>query len=152
MDTETIWDYLSGLPVGTIVSWIVVVCAIVAAICFGAIKLYKVFSKYSKIKADDEKQKEIIKEHDDVLKGVKLSLDCIKTSLDEQREINLRQIRYSIVHTCDEALSAGHISAGKLKSLEELYDEYDHVFHANGYARTMVIKTRELPVVGKLDE
>ena len=36
--------------------------------------------------------------------------------------------------------------------LKQMFEEYTKVFHANGYVKTLVMKTRQLPVVGKLDE
>ena len=76
----------------------------------------------------------------------------IKDALDVQKEVNLKQVRYQIVHTCDDAINAGYITAGKLKSVEELYDEYTGIFHGNGYVKTLMEKTRELDIRGKLDE
>lgn len=152
MDTNSVWDLLSSIPIGTVVAWIVVIFAIITAICTGTIKLYKVFTKYKKIKDENEEQKKLLEEHGNVLKEVNDSLKTIKESLDEQKEVNLKQIRYTIVHTCDEAIHDGEISAGKLRSLEEMYEEYVEIFHGNGYVKTLVKKVRELPVVGKLDE
>ena len=76
----------------------------------------------------------------------------IKKSLDEQKEVNLKQVRYNIVHACDDAISAGAISAGKLRSIEEMYEEYTSIFHGNGYVKTMVLKARQLPISRQLDE
>ena len=49
MDTKSVWDLLSSIPIGTIVAWISVICAIIVALCTGTIKLYKVFTKHFKI-------------------------------------------------------------------------------------------------------
>lgn len=151
MDTKSIWELLAGIPVGTIVAWIVVICAIIAALCTAAIKLYKLFTKYNKIKDENEKQRTLLNKHDDTLKEIKDSLREIKFSLEEQREVNLKQIRYQIVHTCDDALSLNEISAGKLRSLEEMYQEYTEIFHGNGYVKTLVERVRRLPIVGDLE-
>lgn len=145
METASIWELLFSVPIGTVVAWIVVICTIATALSMAIVKLYKLFAKYKKVKDDTEAQNEWIKE-------VKESLSYIKDSLEEQKEVNLKQIRYTIIHICDDALAVGEISAGKLRSLEEMFDEYTQIFHANGYVKTLVKKVRLLPVVGKLDE
>lgn len=152
MDTKSVWDLLSGISIGTVMAWIIVIFAIIATLCTGTIKLYKVFTKYKETKDNDERQKEIIENHDNTLKDIENTLHEIKDSLDEQKEVNLKQIRHTIVHTCEEALERGEISINKLRSLEEMYDEYVDIFHGNGYVKTLVYKVRKLKVVGKLDD
>ena len=115
MDTESIWDLLSSIPIGTIVAWIVVICAIITVLCTGAIKLYKVFTKYKEMKDKDLKQTEVIINHDNTLREIEKSLQSINKSLEEQKEVNLKQIRHTIVHTCEEALEKGEISINKLR-------------------------------------
>ena len=152
MDTQSIWDLLSSIPIGTIVAWIVVICAIITVLCTGAIKLYKVFTKYKEMKDKDLKQTEVIINHDNTLREIEKSLQSINKSLKEQKEVNLKQIRHTIVHTCEEALEKGEISINKLRSLEEMYEEYVEIFHGNGYVKTLMERVRKLPIVGKLDD
>ena len=152
MDTKSIWDLLSSIPIGTIVAWIVVICAIITVLCTGAIKLYKVFTKYKEMKDKDLKQTEVIINHDNTLREIEKSLQSINKSLEEQKEVNLKQIRHTIVHTCEEALEKGEISINKLRSLEEMYEEYVEIFHGNGYVKTLMERVRKLPIVGKLDD
>lgn len=152
MDTQSIWDLLSSIPIGTIVAWIVVICAIITVLCTGAIKLYKVFTKYKEMKDKDLKQTEVIINHDNTLREIEKSLQSINKSLEEQKEVNLKQIRHTIVHTCEEALEKGEISINKLRSLEEMYEEYVEIFHGNGYVKTLMERVRKLPIVGKLDD
>ena len=152
MDTQSIWDLLSSIPIGTIVAWIVVICAIITVLCTGAIKLYKVFTKYKEMKDKDLKQTEVIINHDNTLREIEKSLQSINKSLEEQKEVNLKQIRHAIVHTCEEALEKGEISINKLRSLEEMYEEYVEIFHGNGYVKTLMERVRKLPIVGKLDD
>ena len=151
-DTQEIWKFLSGIPIGTIVAWVIVIAAIISALCAGTIKLYKLFTKYKEAKDKDEKQQKIIEEHDNTLKEIEQCLEDIKQSLSEQKDVNLKQLRHTIVHTCEDALEKGKISINKLRSLEEMYEEYTDVFHANSYVTTLVLRVRELPIVGKLDE
>ena len=151
-DTQEIWKFLSGIPIGTIVAWVIVIAAIISALCAGTIKLYKLFTKYKEAKDKDEKQQQIIEDHDNTLKEIEQCLEDIKQSLSEQKDVNLKQLRHTIVHTCEDALEKGKISINKLRSLEEMYEEYTDVFHANSYVTTLVLRVRELPIVGKLDE
>lgn len=152
MDTQSIWDLLSSIPIGTVVAWVVVICAIISALCAGTIKLYKAFEKYKEVKDKNEKQEKIIEVHEKTIEEIGKALTEIKKSLDEQKEVNLKQIRHTIVHTCEDALDKGEISINKLRSLEEIYDEYIEIFHGNGYVKTLVARVRELPIIGKLDE
>lgn len=152
MDTQSIWDLLSSIAIGELVGWIVVICAIITALCTGTIKLYKVFTKYKVMKDKDQKQTEIIKSHEKTLCEIEKSLKTINKSLDEQKEVNLKQIRHTIVHTCEDALEKGEISINKLRSLEEMYDEYVDIFHGNGYVKTLITRIRKIKIVGKLDD
>jgi len=152
MDTQSIWDLLSGIPIGTLVAWIIVIFAIISVLCTVTIRLYKIFEKYKEVKDKNEKQEKIIEGHEKTLEEIEKSLVSIKKSLDEQKEVNLKQIRHTIVHTCEDAIDKGEISINKLQSLEEMFDEYTEIFHGNGYVKTLVKKVRELPVVGNFDE
>lgn len=152
MDTKSVWDLLSSITLGTVIAWITVVFAIAAFFCTGAIKVYELFTKYKEAKDKNEKQETVIENHDGTLKEIEKTLLEIKNSLDEQKEVNLKQVRHTIVHTCEEALEKGEISINKLRSLEEMYEEYVEIFHGNGYVKTLVYKVRKLKVVGKLDD
>ena len=110
-----------------------------------AIKEYeKRLSKYTKLN--------IIEVADCGIEEIDKSLKTMNKSLDEQKEVNLKQIRHTIVHTCEDALEKGEISINKLRSLEEMYDEYVDIFHGNGYVKTLVMRVRKLKIVGKLDD
>ena len=151
MDTTSVWQAIGAISVGDLAAWIAVIVAIIAFICAGAIKLYKIFEKYKKLKDDDKAKTNLLVKHDKILDEIDLSLKGIQKSLDEQKEVNLKQLRYSIVHVCEKALAENQISAAKLKTLEEMFEEYTDIFHANGYVKTLVEKARTLPVIGKLD-
>lgn len=152
MDTKSVWGLLSSISIGTAIAWITVVFAIVVFISTGTVKTYQLFEKYKKAKDKNENQETVIQSHDNTLKEIEKTLLEIKDSLNEQKEVNLKQIRHTIVHTCEEALEKGVISVNKLRSLEEMYEEYVEVFHGNGYVKTLVYKVRKLKVVGKLDD
>ena len=153
MDTQSVWQLLSGISVGQVVAWVVALATIVTSICTGTIKLYKVFTKYKEAKDKDETQREIIAAHDQTLRDIQTALSSIQKSLDEQKEVNLKQVRYTIVHTCEDAIDKGEISINKLRSLEEMYEEYVDIFHGNGYVKTLITRVRkEAKIVGKADE
>ena len=152
MDTAPVWETILNVPVGRFVAWVVVIASIVAAIVGLTIKLYKFFTKVRDLKERDEEKSKMLMAHDKTMKDIDERLGLIQAALDVQREVNLKQVRYQIVHTCDDAIAAGSISAGKLRSLEELFEEYTRIFHGNGYVRTLMTKVRGLPVVGSLDE
>ena len=147
MDTQSVWDWLSSLQIGTVVAWIIVIFTIIVALCAGTIKMYKIFVKYKEAKDKDSKQEQIIENHENTLKEINDTLKTIQKSLNEQKDVNLKQIRHTIVHTCEDAIEKGEISINKLRSLEEMYDEYVEIFHGNGYVKTLVTRVRELKIV-----
>lgn len=149
MDTQPIWDSLSGITIGQIVACITVILAIISALCTATIKLYKVFTKYRDMKDKEQKQETIIETHDKTLTEIKDSLQDIKNSLNEQKDVNLKQLRHTIVQTCEDCLEKGEISINRLRSLEEMYSEYVDVFHANGYVKILVERVRTLKIVGR---
>ena len=148
MDAKPFWDFVSSISFGTVVAWILGISAIITALCAGTIKLYKLFTKYKEAKDREQEQEGIIKNHDATLQDIDKTLREIKVSLEEQKEVNLKQIRHTIVHTCEDALDKGEISINKLRSLEEMYDEYVKIFHGNGYVKTLVMRVRKLKIVG----
>lgn len=149
MDTQPILDSLSSFSVGRVVAWIVVIGTILSTLCAGTIKLYKVFTKYKDMKDKEQKQETIIETHDKTLNEIKDSLQDIKNSLNEQKDVNLKQLRHTIVQTCEDCLEKGEISINRLRSLEEMYSEYVDVFHANGYVKILVERVRTLKIVGR---
>ena len=106
MDTQSVWEFLFSVPIGKVLAWLIVIGSIITAIGAGAIKLYNAFSKYNEIKTENDEQKKLLKKHDEILSNINRSLTRINTSLDEQKDVNLKQVRYMIVHTCDDALAA----------------------------------------------
>jgi len=152
MDAGSAWEELANINVGTVIAWGIVIVSIIAVVIKGITKLYEIFSKYKQLKEDNEKQSELLKAHDETLKQINDSLKHINKRLDEQNEVNLKQIRHTIVNSCYEALKAGEIQIGKFKSIEEMFQEYTDVFHGNGYVKRLVNQVEELPKVGKLDD
>jgi len=152
VDTKPVWEVLLGISAGSILAWAAVICGIVSGIVAGTIKLYKAFSKVKDLKDANAEKTETLQKHEETMAQICEQLSRIKDSLDEQQDVNLKQVRYQIVHTCDDALAAGYITAGKLRSMEELFEEYTNIFHANGYVKVLVEKVRQLEVRGRLDD
>lgn len=152
MDTQSVWDSLSSIPVGTVVAWVTVICAIIAAISTGAVKLYKVFERYRGYKEEDEAQKELLKKHDEILDDISQSLMAIKDSMEIQKDVNKKRLRYDITKLCNRALSERHVTVSILKSIEEMFEDYVGVYNGNSWVKTLVFKVRKLPVIEDLDE
>ena len=53
-NTQNVWDFLSGIPIGTIAACVIVICAIIGFLCAVTIKLYKAFEKYKEVKDMNE--------------------------------------------------------------------------------------------------
>lgn len=157
-NTQSVWDVLSSIPIGTIVAWVIVICAIIGFLCAGVIKLYKAFSKYRELKDENEKYKIASRQHEDKLNEMSEKMDKLLDAFELQRQINYKQVRLSIVRTCNEALNDGKISATKHKALIEMYDEYCVVFadmKPNGYVHgliDMVNDGNRVKIVGKVEE
>lgn len=130
-------------------AWISVIFAGIATICTTAIKLYNIFEKYKKSKDKLIKQEEVIAQHNEEFAEIREQLKNISEALNEQKEVNLKQIRHTIVHTCEDALERGEMSTNKLQSLEEMYEEYTDLFHGNGYVKTLMSRVRkEVKIIG----
>ena len=163
MDTKSVWELLSEIPVGTIVAWVLVIAAIGGAICTGIIKLYKLFTKYRKIKDENKEIKETVQRHDEQFDSIKQEMQSFNSKLDNvintlnaQNEQSLVELRHSIVRAAEEAILDGKISIRKYKALHEMFEQYekpgaDGKKH-NGYCATIMGKVDLLPVVGRLDE
>lgn len=150
MDTTPVWDLLSGISVGDIVAWIMVIGAIVGTIVATTIKLYKAFDKYRNLKEKNEQQEKIIEEHDKTLKQFHETLQSIKNELLDLRkevsDVNLKQMRHAIIRDCEDAIEKQFVYAEELASIEEMYELYVEVYHGNGYVTSLVVKVRGLPI------
>lgn len=174
MDKGDVIQFLSSLPVGTIIAWASVIIIIITATSYVLAKLYKLFDKYRKIKLEDDEIKQTILDHEKEIHEIEIKLDddlkmmvqahesklqniaeqlaTIQNMLNEQKQVALKNLRHSIIRAGEEALSNGSITIRKLRCLEELYDEYSKDFNGNGYVTTLMTKVRKLEVIGNLDE
>lgn len=149
--TQTVWETLGSIPVGTIFAWGAVIIAILVAVVKGIMKLYGYFSKIRTLKEENEKLAGMVKEHEELLSEINNSLSEIKQALDDQRDFDLKQVRHTIIMSCYEALTAGEIQFEKHKSLEEMFEEYTNKFHGNGYVADLMKRVQRVPIVGNPD-
>lgn len=156
MDSNTI-ELLSGISVGQAIIFFSSLIAIIAAFCTATLKIYKLFDKYRNAKEENERIKKASEEHEAKFEEFGKKLDTLVDEIEKQRKINYKQVRYEIVLTCEDAISCGRISANKLRSLMEMYDEYTRVFadlHPNGYVHTLMTRVQDptvVEIVGKSD-
>lgn len=164
MDTNSVWNTLSGLTAGTIASWVVVISIIVGTISAGTIKLYKVFTKYKDMKDKNTKLEETVTSHEEELKNLSEQLSemnknisqqfsDIKAELNDQRGTKIKELRHSITVAGETALENRKMSVRQWTSLHEMCDEYMHKYKQNWYVESLMEKVdRDVEVIGKLDE
>ena len=152
MDTQSVWDVLSAIPIGTIVAWVVVILAIITAICTAAVKLYKVFSKYKELKDRNEKQIAQIQQHEELLKEINSVLESIKKTIMEEKEVQGRRLRHDITKRCNRAIEDGHITLSMLKSIDEMFEDYDKVYKQNHWVHQLVDKVHTLNIIKDIYE
>ena len=145
--TKTVLEMLGQIPIGTILAWGAAIVAIITAVTKGAMKLYDYFSKIRKLKEENEKLANMVKDHEQTLKQINAALDEIKQALQDQKKFDLNQVRHMIIRACYDALTAGEIHFEQHKSLEELFDEYTQKFHGNGYVADLMERVKSVPIV-----
>lgn len=151
MDTKEVVQTLLAIPIGTIIAWVTIIFTIIAGIITATIKLYKLIDKTRIVKEENDEFKNMVKEHDKLLKSIKEDLAEMKEKQADRDRADFIKLKSSIVIAAEEYVSKGEITIRQLKSLEESYDEY-HKSHGNSYVTTLMYKVRELPVIGALDE
>ena len=151
METQSVIGILSSIPVGTIVSWFIVISGIITSIVMGTIKMYKMFEKTHELKEENIEFRNMVVSHDEQLKVISEKLSTIQSCLDLREKAELKKMRYSIVRAGEEYVSLQKITIRQLKSLEEMFEEY-HDKHGNGYVTTLMRKVRALPVIDADDD
>lgn len=164
MDTNSIWELLSSISIGTVVAWIMVICVIIGVICTGTIKLYKVFSKYKSVKDENENLKHNVEKHEEQLNRLEEQLESmnqnineqfseIKDALNEQRETKIKELRHNITVSGEKALADKEMTVRQWSSLHEMVDEYMNKYKQNSYVASLMLKVdRDVAVIGRLDE
>jgi len=164
MDTNSVWELLSSISIGTVVAWIIVISVIIGVICTGTIKLYKVFTKYKNVKDENENLKHNVEKHEEQLKEFQTQLENmnqnineqfleIKEALCEQRETKIKELRHNITVSGEKALADKEMTVRQWRSLHEMVDEYMNKYKQNSYVESLMIKVdRDVAVIGRLDE
>ena len=152
MSEADVINYLSSIPIGTIIAWISVTVLILGFLGFCLLKLYKLFEVSSKIRDENNSFRNMVETHDLQLQKINEQLGQIQDTLKKQDKVSLKKLRHSIIRAGEEAVSNNKITIRELRSLEELYEEYQQDYNGNGYVSTLMKKIRCLEVVGKLDE
>lgn len=164
MDTNSVWELLSGIPIGTVVAWIMVICAIIGVICTGAIKLYKVFTKYKSVRDENEAMKHNVEKHEEQLNEFQEQLNVInqnineqfseiKNALSEQRDTKIKELRHNITVSGEKALIDKELTIRQWSSLHEMFEDYTNKYKQNTYVASLMEKVdRDVAVIGRLDE
>lgn len=163
-NTNTIWQLLGSVPIGTVVAWFVVLSAIIGVFCTGTIKLYKVFAKYKDAKEENDELKNTVKKHGEELDDIHVEINNVKEDIMKElkeikqnqvdsRETEIKKLRHSIITSGEKAVAARQMTIREWKSLHDMADEYIHKYKQNSYAKSLVEKVdRDVEVIGKLDE
>lgn len=152
MDKSAVIEYLSSLPIGTVIAWVLVISTILGVIVFGFKKIYKIFEVSHKVKEENDAFKEMLKDHESQLIQISNQLLDIKNSLDRQDKVELKRMRHEIVQAGESAIINTSITIRQLRALEELYEVYHEERHGNGYVSTLMTRVRNLHVIGRLDD
>lgn len=99
-----------------------------------------------------EESKVVKNELEEKVSALDTKLDRIIKQLEKKESLDFKKLRSQIVQLGEAAIERGYITIRKLKSLEELYSEYKDKYDGNSYVATLMVKVRELDVVGKLNE
>lgn len=153
MDTQNIWSILSGIRIGTIVSWLIVIGAIIAAISATAIKIFKMYDLYLSEKKQKEELIEKTKEHEETDKIILSRLDAIQNELDEQRDTKIKELRHQLVMSGEAALVRGCMTIREWRSFSELFVMYTEKYKQNTYVQSLYERVeRDVKITGALDE
>lgn len=139
-------DWFANLTVGEVIAWGAAIAGIIGGVVTITIRLYKVFGKYRDMQEEKESLYKRLDNFDQTQKKIVEKIDEMQTSINNQSEINYKQLKFFIVQGCTEAIRDGFITAERLKALEEMFDEYQTVYHGNGYVKTLMIKVRGLSI------
>lgn len=164
MDTTSVIEVLSKIPIGTIVAWAMVIFSIIGAIAGLAVKMYKVFSKYRDKQDENELLRSTVDQHTENITRIfeKINsmndtlvqkLAAINGKLDSQEQTKIKELRHTLVSVCEEALEKKKISIRSWSSLQEMFAEYENKYRQNSYVKSLMARVeRDVEIVGKLDE
>lgn len=152
MNTEDAWTLIGNIALNDLVTWLMILGVIGGA----AYKFFtKIFNWFDEIREHQTEYSELIeavKQQNNRFDKIEAALALMRESFKEQKEFNFKQVRNTIVHQCDLALEKGAITPEKKKSLNELYEEYVHVFNGNSYVSSQIARVNQLPILSNYKE
>lgn len=164
MDSSTLLQRLSEVPVGNIIA-VITAASIICVGCWKVIsKMINLYDGYTNIRDERDQLKHRVNENSEAIKDIRSQfsasmseinerLNTIMDALNEQRDTKITELRHSITVTAEVALSKGEMTVREYKSLHEMVDKYLHVYNQNWYVESLIKKVdRDVRVIGKLDE
>lgn len=164
MDSNTILQRLSEIPIGNIIA-VIVAAFIICAGCWKIIaQMIKLYEGYANIRDERDQLKhkvdnnstaieEVKQQFTESMSDVKNQLAIIMAALNEQRETKITELRHAITVAAEAALANGEMTVREYTSLHEMVDKYLHVYKQNWYVESLIAKVdRDVHVIGKLDE
>lgn len=152
MNTQDAWTLIGNIALNDLVTWLIVL-GVIGGTAYKF--LNKLFGWFDEIKSHQTEYSELIeavKQQNDRFDKIEAALALMRESFKEQKEFNFKQVRNTIVHQCDLALEKGIITPEKKKSLNELYEEYVHVFNGNSYVSSQIARVNQLPILSNHEE
>lgn len=164
MDTETILNWLSSIPVGTIIAVVTSIGIVGAGVWKVVSMIIHLHDSYTEIREERDQLRQKVEDHgrelEDIkgqfasaIDGITQQLSEIKSALDEQRETKIKELRHQITVAAEMALANGTMTVREWTSLHEMVDEYVHKYHQNWYVKPLIAKVdQDVHVIGRLDE
>lgn len=110
-------------------------------------------TKFDKREHDHWAESKVIRsELEEKVTNLDSKLDLIIKQLDKKDNLDFKKLRNEIIQLGEAAIERGYITIRQLKSLEELFSEYTNTYNGNSYVVTLMVKVRQLEVIGKLNE
>lgn len=157
MNEDIAWGYVSKIPIGDIVSWIIFLGIILGAFSVAVVKMYKLFEKVKNTQDENTALKQMVQNHETMMLTISKELQSIRNEQEASKKRELKRLRHTIIKAGEEAVASQHITIRKLKSLEELFEEYSGFTDedgkpANGYVKSLMHKVRNVEVIGSLND
>lgn len=164
MNTETVLQQMSEIPVGNIIAVIMAVSIVCAGVWKIVSKILELYEGYTGVREEraqlkqrlDSSEQEISElksQFSEAISGITQQLAEIKQALDEQRGTKIKELRHSITIAAEAALAHGEMTVREYTSLHEMVNEYVNVYRQNWYVESLIAKVdRDVHVIGQLDE
>jgi len=151
VNADGIFTQISNITIGQVVAFGAVVVSIITAASSAWVKVSKFIRKYNEGKDEKTELEKTVKEHSVKIDNIEKLLGEVKTSMDEQKEREIKRLRHDLVSACESAINDGFITVSRLCSIEDMYDDYKNQFHKNGYTKTLMCKVRNLKIINNVE-